>query len=403
MPIGGFSSGNDQVVPEKCYRQFDVFEHRPQKTYGHGFEVANQLEVDGKVYRDFDEIIARHMEPIMSNLKKITQHKHYGLSTRQGKILDVGQVKKLLKEFSEESTMLNYKLLLHETQIGHGVLFWSIGGRKVKDELLEVCADGYRLLGSHFPNLAKAIGWFKSTGWRNASKLRQDMKQEWRVKREELAEKRGAHADPDEAERRKKTLRMVMGDDGLKTPGGLSAMGTPMNFTKEANARTPYGLLSNSGTPANAGPTTPGNPLTPVRGVRTPATPAAAFERSMPSTPFGLLSRQQPTTPIFTGGITPGQIVPQTPIGPGTPQLRTRDAVPQTPAYPGTPMRGTPSGNIVPQTPAAAFAGAGAPRTPAAAFPHAPPGTPTPVPQTPAMPEQEVKVDPGIVPTTPAR
>ena len=32
------------------------------RSYGYGFEVAHELEVEGKTYRDFDEIMARHME-----------------------------------------------------------------------------------------------------------------------------------------------------------------------------------------------------------------------------------------------------------------------------------------------------------------------------------------------------
>lgn len=412
-PIG--SGLGEQVDPEKCYRQFDVFEHRSTKdhNYGEGFEVANKLEVEGKMYRDFDEVIARHMDPIIANLKQIAAHKHYGLKTCYGRVTDANQVKKILREFSEDNNMLNYKLLLHEKQVGHGALLWTVQGRRVKAELLEVYADGFRLLGSHFSSLQKALAWFKSTGWRNAVKLRQDVKQEWRVKNEEIVEKRGRHADPDAGERRKKTIRMALGETGLNTPAGLASVvptagvGTPdHDFTREANARTPYRLMSNPGSTRTV-PETPAMAGTPARGAQ-PVTPAAAFERSGPPTPRHSPARSayQPTTPNLLGNLTPGAIVPETPH-PGTP---------------GTPARRTPSG-IVPQTPMAAFPAPwtpGTPRatpgTPAAAFPGGAPGTPgtprTPVPQTPVPQtphaghyvelKEEYPGTPNIVPQTPA-
>lgn len=118
-------------------------------------------------------------DPIIANLKKITQHQHFGLQVRSDvKILDPEQVKEMLQHFSQDDPMLNYKLLLHDKQIGHGMLLWGIGGRKVREELLEVYPDGFRLFGNHFPALKQAISWFKTTGWRNAAKLRRDVKQE---------------------------------------------------------------------------------------------------------------------------------------------------------------------------------------------------------------------------------
>lgn len=276
--------------------------------------------------------------------------------------------------------------------------------------MLEVYADGFRLLGSHFSSLQKALAWFKSTGWRNAVKLRQDVKQEWRVKNEEIVEKRGRHADPDAGERRKKTIRMALGETGLNTPAGLASVvptagvGTPdHDFTREANARTPYRLMSNPGSTRTV-PETPAMAGTPARGAQ-PVTPAAAFERSGPPTPRHSPARSayQPTTPNLLGNLTPGAIVPETP-------------------HPGTPARRTPSG-IVPQTPMAAFPAPwtpGTPRatpgTPAAAFPGGAPGTPgtprTPVPQTPVPQtphaghyvelKEEYPGTPNIVPQTPA-
>jgi len=345
--LGG---GNEQVPAEQCYRLFDVFEHRPQKTYGYGFEVAHELEVEGKVYRDFDEIIARHMDPIIANLKKITQHQHFGLQVRRDvKILDPEQVKEMLQHFSQDDPMLNYKLLLHDKQIGHGMLLWGIGGRKVREELLEVYPDGFRLFGNHFPALKQAISWFKTTGWRNAAKLRRDVKQEWQVKTEEIKQKRGEHADPDAWKRRKNSLRTAIQQDGLRTPAGFSNMATPTNFTREANARTPYGF--NPGTTRTV-PPTPAMAGTPRVAPETPAaafashgamprTPADAFlghgrppstpqfAGAMPGTPADAFLRhgRQPSTPQFAGGVTPGGIIPQTPIQVGTGSLLKQPSI----------------------------------------------------------------------------
>lgn len=206
---------------------------------------------------------------------------------------------------------------------------------------------------------------------------------------------------------------MALGETGLNTPAGLASVvptagvGTPdHDFTREANARTPYRLMSNPGSTRTV-PETPAMAGTPARGAQ-PVTPAAAFERSGPPTPRHSPARSayQPTTPNLLGNLTPGAIVPETPH-PGTP---------------GTPARRTPSG-IVPQTPMAAFPAPwtpGTPRatpgTPAAAFPGGAPGTPgtprTPVPQTPVPQtphaghyvelKEEYPGTPNIVPQTPA-
>merc|ERR1712190_671330 len=74
--------GDDAGDPQKCFRNFDVLE----KGHKTGFEIAEELEVEGITYNNFDELIARHMDPIMENLRLFQEHNRFGL--REGDVTD---------------------------------------------------------------------------------------------------------------------------------------------------------------------------------------------------------------------------------------------------------------------------------------------------------------------------
>lgn len=71
------TEGETGTDPERCFRVFDVLEIK-SKSVSCGCELAEQLEVDDQRYQDFDEIIARHMDPIMENLRHLQEHDQYG-------------------------------------------------------------------------------------------------------------------------------------------------------------------------------------------------------------------------------------------------------------------------------------------------------------------------------------
>ncbi|CAJ1461907.1 unnamed protein product [Effrenium voratum] len=417
-----------ELAPDKFFRTFDVFERLPQKTYGCGFEVANELEVEGQVYRDFDEIIARHMDPIMENLRLLQEHKRFGL--QNGQIQDRKQVMQCMQSFSRDNLLLHYHFLLHDRAIGHGSLLWCCQGRNVKEELIQVTPRGYSLWGQPFTTLKALIEWFKTVGMSNASKCRRDFKEEHRKRQLELKDKRGDHADPEARYKRHRGFATTATTtQGLQTPGGRN---TPTMYQAEANAPTPAGLSPGvaptprgspaAGTPAAAFQRSPA-PQTPMAAFgAAPQTPAAAFPRGAaprsgfaPQTPAAIWAPRDRGTPNGHGGITPGGMVPQTPAGAyrsGTPS----GMVPQTPIA-AFSRQGTPGG-MVPQTPTAAFApsrGGGTPGmvpqtplagsragggTPSNMVPQTPPNAAfaraggTPVPQTPAA-AFDVKPDAG--------
>ncbi|CAE7482423.1 emb-5 [Symbiodinium sp. KB8] len=432
------ASGTGGVVEAfKCYRRFDVFEKREKKSYGDGFEVAAELEVDGYLYRDFDEIIARHMDPIMDNLRLLQEHKRFGL--RNGTLLEKTTVEQAMRQISSDNHMLHYTLLLNFDEPGHGDLLWCMQGRSVRHELIEITPRGFSLWKHNFDSLEQMISWFKKVGWRNAQKLRRDYKEDRKLQAQVLKDKRGDHADPEHRFKRHRPLGYTATTtSGLQTPSGQSAR---FFFAQESNAATPAGMRSpRVGMPGSVGaapgsapgsvgglaspgyqygaPQTPMNAATPVP-MKGPGTPG--HFHSSPATPAALLQghpmaapgSRNPTTPARG---TPGATVPQTPPGalPGGPAAGTPGgAVPQTPAaafHKGA--AGTP-GNAVPQTPMAAFTrgsaagtpGSAVPQTPTAAFPRgSASGTPGgSIPHTPrtAVRGSAAGTAGGAIPQTP--
>lgn len=446
------------VGKEDCYRVFEVMEHMGERTFCAGFEIAHELEVDGEIYRDIDEIIARHFEPISDNLRLLQEHKRFGL--KDGDYREKREVKDALRKFSTGNKLLHYCFLHNDEHPGHALLLWCVAGKPVREEFIEVTPFGFNLWCQKFTTLVELVNWFKSVGWRNASSCRKDFKEAWARRQKALKDQRGENADPNKEE-----LRFT-GFDAPTHHGDLQSVGTPnVNYVPESAAPTPVGFSTPGASPGTALPPMHYSPSTPMMGGQQ-ARPPAATARMAPSTPFELKgghsapptaqARMAPSTPFelrgghsapltaqmgagaapmtpagaFANRGTPGNMVPMTPgnmmpMTPGVPGNMTPgntvpstpgNMVPSTPApargtpgnmIPSTPApaRGTP-GNIIPSTPGGPFqpgtpAGI-APSTPAAAFTQS---RGTPVPSTPLgalRPGAPAQGTPGsIVPATP--
>eukprot|EP00931_Biecheleriopsis_adriatica_P115117 TRINITY_DN90956_c0_g1_i1.p1 TRINITY_DN90956_c0_g1~~TRINITY_DN90956_c0_g1_i1.p1 ORF type:complete len:1956 (+),score=491.78 TRINITY_DN90956_c0_g1_i1:121-5988(+) len=349
--------------PRDCFRSFDIFEILPAKTWANGFEQPPEMEVEGYRYKDFDEVIARHMDPIADNLRILQEHPRYGV--QEGNITKRDEVRECMKKFSAGNSLLHISFLTHHAKPGHGVLLWTVRGREPREEFIEVTPEGYKLWLYGFSNLNELVKWFKHVGWRNAKRCRQDFKEDWKTRLVEAKARRGDNCDPDAEKKRSKGLEQAetTTSGGLQTPGG-SGLSTPTTYQFEGAAPTPGGGLR---TPRGSNPMSPA-PMTAYQnpGTSIPGTPGQA-----PGTPGAFQQRQfVPATPSGLGLRTPAGVVPGTPAGaPGTPGFRPGGtpgiAVPSTPAG-AFKAAGTPGG-IVPQTPAAAF-GSAAPQTPAGAF-----------------------------------
>eukprot|EP00930_Biecheleria_cincta_P033868 TRINITY_DN23440_c0_g1_i1.p1 TRINITY_DN23440_c0_g1~~TRINITY_DN23440_c0_g1_i1.p1 ORF type:complete len:2025 (+),score=362.66 TRINITY_DN23440_c0_g1_i1:63-6137(+) len=427
------SDNSDMVAVQDCYRTFEVMEHMGERTFSHGFEIAHELEVDGEIYRDLDEIIARHFEPISDNLRLLQEHKRFGL--KEGQYRDKEEVKAAMRKFSTGNKMLHYCFILNDEHPGHALLLWCVAGKPCREEFIEVTPFGFNLWCQKFSALGELINWFKSVGWRNASSCRKDFKEAWARRQKELKDKRGENADPNPD-----ALR-ITSFDAPTLHGDLQAAGTPnVHYVPEGAAATPSGFRTPTSAPMSVLPPMHASPSTPwmagqqggamgrmapatpfelrgghaapctaqMGGCAAPSTPAAAFANratptnAVPRTPAGLFSAMTPARG------TPGGMIPSTPAGamaPGTPAAAFTQ---------GLPARGTP-GSIVPMTPAGA--GASAPGTPAAAFSQGLPARGTPggiIPSTPAGPFQPgtpagfasvmpaFLTPPGFIPATPA-
>jgi len=459
-------TSEDQVDPELSYRTFDIIERSKDgiKTHGNSFELSSELIVDGCTYTDFDDIIARHLDPIMDNLRLFQEHKRFGLSvgmeTRKHKVEDV------LSNFSKKRpTDLHYTFLLHDKFPGHGLMLWALGGRKVRQELIEVMPEGFKLWGNTHARLSSLVEWFKKDGWRVSHKMRASWLADRKERLTHEKENRGEDAickEPLAGQGFGGYGAVLTGSGGLQTPRGLSTPGgttglmTPTNYGFEGAAPTPSGLMtptrdgnrtpvhgaapgtvggmSAPATPgglstpyhASAAPATPRQPGTPYHrgGAATPGTPRASMgqsQRRLPSTPAdayraaGTPAGPPPATPAFSSGMrasgTPGMYrAAGTPAGPppATPSPGYYGAAAGTPAGPppatpamGYRAAGTPAGPP-PATPSPGVYRSAGPGTPAAGFGQ--PGTPAgPPPATPAPGYRAAAGTPaGPPPGTPA-
>ena len=258
------------------------------------------LEVDGYLYRDFDEIIARHMDPvlgescsdcrshvhlnfsflqdpIMDNLRLLQEHKRFGL--RNGTLLEKTTVEQAMRQISSDNHMLHYTLLLNFDEPGHGDLLWCMQGRSVRHELIEITPRGFSLWKHNFDSLEQMISWFKKVGWRNAQKLRRDYKEDRKLQAQVLKDKRGDHADPEHRFKRHRPLGYTATTtSGLQTPSGQSAR---FFFAQESNAATPAGMRSpRVGMPGSVG-AAPGSAPGSVGGLASPG-----YQYGAPQTPM---------------------------------------------------------------------------------------------------------------------
>jgi len=381
------------VDPKHSFRSFDIVE-KDNKTESTGFELSHKLEVDGIPYKDFDEIIARHMDPIMENLRLLREHPRFGL--RNGETTDRFEVRGAIARFSrDDRKLLHYSLLLNTVLVGHGLLVWALGGQKPREEFIEVHPYAFSLWGKPFDKLTSLIKWFKTVGWRNSTRLRQDFKEAWERRRAEAESRRGTDAYSDRPRKSRSTWQAATTTTGLQTPGG-GGLQTPSGvYAHESAAPTPSGLSTPGGsrTPNPAVPGSPA-PMT-VQHFANPATPSGVAPGTpgvrMPQTPMGVHARPMG---MMGGGSTAvgGPSIPMTPrVAPATPSALGGCGGGAPPMTPGGAAAATPGGFMTPggrgvgmQTPGG-FPGA-APATPGIGpgFPGTPAGTHM-VPSSPGL------------------
>lgn len=288
--------------------------------------------------------------------------------------------------------LLHYRFLLNDCSPGHGLLIWALGGKKPREEFIEVTPVGYSLWGQRYETLKEMIQWFKSVGWRNSSKYRLDFKIAWAAKVKSAEQARGENALEGKIQKRPSGWQPETVHGGLQTP--IPSKGTPTTYQAEAAAGTPLGLRTPGGagsgykTPDGAVPGTPVGPAQPsfqqpmgsAQGSLAAGTVTPPRLHTAPGTAQGR-PYNAPKTPadlrLNVPGASSGQgsgsewppWVPPTPLGPlggpggvpGTPAGRAAAATSGQAAGPGTP------GGFQPYTPR---------HEPQASFPRPQPHTP---------------------------
>ncbi|CAK0796340.1 unnamed protein product, partial [Prorocentrum cordatum] len=262
---------------------------------------------------DLDEVIARHMDPVLENLRLMQEHHRFNMGFDDA-IIDKETCKKGLREMSRaKQEVLFYCLLDHDTLQGHGALLWTYGNMKVKEEFIEITNIGYSLWNQHFATISKLIDWFKEAGYRASKQLRSEFKQSWAQRMEAAKARRGVDVTEGQKKRFEGFNSTATTTSGLQTPGGPGNPMTAGGFTGlETAAQTPQGARAPGSAGGAAGTPRFGGYVTPNAMV--PGTPNAKFVVNP-----GTARSRAPSSPAPSMvPATPGGAVPGTPgAGPG--------------------------------------------------------------------------------------
>ena len=142
---------------DDMYVHHDIKEgKKPGVGHTANLALGSPLTVDGVEYEDLDEVYARHVEPIVTNLKAMIRHRKF----RRGTKRDVDQ--RLKAEMARHPDTRPYALSVSFEH--HGVFCLSSILSKsgnVHHEYISVKPEGFRFRRMEFPTVDRMLAYFK--------------------------------------------------------------------------------------------------------------------------------------------------------------------------------------------------------------------------------------------------
>eukprot|EP01087_Luapelamoeba_hula_P017548 TRINITY_DN5544_c0_g1_i1.p1 TRINITY_DN5544_c0_g1~~TRINITY_DN5544_c0_g1_i1.p1 ORF type:complete len:1445 (+),score=255.12 TRINITY_DN5544_c0_g1_i1:88-4422(+) len=153
--------------------------------------VGRRLIVAGKTYEDFDEILYRHITPLIHASRDVQRHSHY-----QANLVGKESVTEYLRACKTKTPrVIPYAITASADLPGKFVLSYQ-PNNSVRNEYISVSPDGLRFRSNQFKTLDKLIMWFKSSFSRQSQSRQQHQRSEQRSGRS--AHGSGHHQDTQE-------------------------------------------------------------------------------------------------------------------------------------------------------------------------------------------------------------
>lgn len=161
-----------------CYGNVDILEEKKVNA----FSLGKRLIIDGEDYEDLDEIIARYISPMASNVKEILSHKNFcdlrqldpnytpnvkpsnDPSSMKPSQQEIDLVEKHFREEKMKNpSRIPYAMVCCNNWPGRFFLYYMIKSTKPpRWEYIKVINDGFTFRGRKFSSFNDLITWFKT-------------------------------------------------------------------------------------------------------------------------------------------------------------------------------------------------------------------------------------------------
>ncbi|CDS40561.1 transcription elongation factor spt6 [Echinococcus multilocularis] len=141
-------------VDDGIFKHIDVIEKDKPQSFGLG----KTLLIGNESFEDLDEIVARHMEPMVSLIREVYAYKYY-CDSQGGKREILAE--RLRKEKSASHGKIPYFLSSTAEHPGYFILAY-MPNQTPRFEMFSVKSEGLRFRHHIFPTLDRMIGWFKN-------------------------------------------------------------------------------------------------------------------------------------------------------------------------------------------------------------------------------------------------
>lgn len=140
-------------VDQGILKHFDVVE----KDKTHSFTLGRTLVIGTEEFEDLDEIVARHMQPMVSLIREVFAYKYYRDSHGGNREI----LTELLRQEKEISRTKIPYFLSSSSQYPGSFMLAYMPNQNPRFEYFSVKPDGFKFRQRLFPALDRMIGWFK--------------------------------------------------------------------------------------------------------------------------------------------------------------------------------------------------------------------------------------------------